>query len=49
MIAVALIIVGIVFTYVGYMAPNDVVIVMGILSFMVGLVWACLILTGRRR
>ena len=49
MIAVALIIVGIVTTYVGYTAPNDVVLVMGILAFVVGIFWAALLLVDQAR
>jgi hydrogenase/urease accessory protein HupE len=50
MIAVLLIIVGIVATWAGYAYANEVVAVMGLISFVVGLVWGLLLLaqTSRR-
>jgi hypothetical protein len=49
MMAVALIIVGTAFAYVGWASASDVILVMGILAFFVGLIWAALLLVDQAR
>lgn len=49
MIAVLLIIVGVIATWAGYAYANEVVIVMGMITFVIGLVWGVLLLAQTTR